>query len=110
MSITTEVAEVIGSDEELVIEVISEFVLQLHRHALEYRGMNGDFIGEELRTHIPPQAFYHFLGFLDYFAERYDWEPGSASEYLMRLGLRDDWSPYRDQMKGWHVARRLTGG
>lgn len=105
MSMCTEIAGALTIEEDLVRAVIGEFALQLHRHAIEYRGINGDFIGENLWTHINSQAFYHLLGFLDYFAERYSWEPGDASEYLLRLGQRSDWEPFRRQMEGWRPAR-----
>jgi hypothetical protein len=39
--------------------VIAEFTRQLHKRALEYKGFNGDFIGEQLWHEVPPQAFYH---------------------------------------------------
>jgi hypothetical protein len=84
--------------------------LQLHRHALEYKGGNGDFIGEDLWYQVDRQTFYHLLGFLEYFADRYSWDEGSASEYLLRLGSQEDWEPFNNQMKGWHVTRRHRSG
>lgn len=104
-TIISEVADNLGLDENMVDAVVADFALQLHRHALEYRGLNGDFIGEDLRYQVGPQAFYHLVGFLEYFAERYTWDPGSASEYLARVGSRRDWAPFRRQMEGWDPTR-----
>lgn len=103
-TITSEVADNTGLEQDTVRAVIAEFALQLHRHALEYRSMNGDFVGEVLWYHVGDQAFYHFLGFLDYFSDHYGWERGSAAEYLLRLGSRADWAPFHHQMEDWQFA------
>jgi hypothetical protein len=63
--------------------------------------VNGDYLGEELHYHIDKQAFFHILGFLDCFAERYSWDPGDFSEYLLRLGTSADWLPYSHQTEAW---------
>jgi hypothetical protein len=101
----SEIVSNLGYDEDVVRAVVAEFALQLHRRALEYRGGNGDFIGEELWPLVDRQTFYHLLGFLSYFATRYGWDENSASEYLLRLGSRADWAPFRHQMAGWQLAR-----
>ena len=101
----SEIASTLGCEAEVVRAVVAEFSLQLHRRALEYRGGNGDFIGEELWSLVDRQTFYHLLGFLTYFAEQYGWNDNSANEYLLRLGSRADWAPFRDQMTGWQLAR-----
>ena len=96
----------LGMEDSVVRQVVDEFLLQLHRRLHEYRGLNGDYVGEELHYQIGPQGFYHLLGFLDTFTERYRWEPGTANEYLLRLGSRADWAPYGHQMEGWSDSRR----
>jgi len=96
-----EIAENLRMQPEEVSHVVDEFLLQLHRRIFEYVGLNGDYIGEELHYHIGKQSFYHLLGFLDCFSRRYDWDEGSSSEYLLRLGNRADWLPYRHQMEAW---------
>jgi hypothetical protein len=103
-----EIAQNTGIDDDVVIHVANELMLQLHRRLFEYRGLNGDFIGEELHLQIGPQAFYHLLGFLDLFSDRYQWERGSATEYLLRLGRRADWAPFQHQMEGWRDARTAS--
>ena len=105
-----EIAAALGMDEEDVRPVLDEFMLRLHKCAHEYEGMNGDYVGEQLRFDIGPQAYYHLLGFLDLFANAYTWEPGTSGEYLLRLGRRSDWVPFRHQMEGWKVGRLVRVG
>lgn len=100
-SLLQEVAESLGKEPDEVAAIVDEFLLQLHRRFYEYKGLNGDYIGEELHYEINKQSFYHFLGFLDCFASRYNWESGSASEYLLRLGSSSDWLPFRHQIESW---------
>lgn len=100
-SLAHKIANEVGLEASDVERVIGEFCLQLHRGLIEYKGMNGDFLGEDLSLALSPQAFFHLLGFLDAFSERYDWEPGDASEYLARLGTRGHWAPFRHQCDGW---------
>jgi hypothetical protein len=105
-----ETASNLGLEDMVVRSVIDEFMLQLHRDLVEYQGMNGDYLGESLSLHLPNQAFFHLLGFLDRFSERYQWEPGTAHEYLARLGSRSDWLPFSHQLRGWvessHYGKR----
>lgn len=96
-----EIAENIGEEEAIVENVLNEFCYELHKRIFEYEGFNGDFIGEELPHIIPDQAFYHLLGFLQEFANKYGFDENSASEYLLRLGTRSTWLPYKHQMTGW---------
>jgi hypothetical protein len=103
--IVDEVADALEMERSEVSPVIDEFLLQLHKRALEYKGLNGDFIGENLHYEIGEQGFYHLLGFLAYFANRYVWNEGSSSEYLRRLGGSRRWSSYCHQMEGWNVVR-----
>lgn len=100
-SLIDEIAEGTGNEASVVVAVLQEFCLQLHKRLYEYRGFNGDYIGEEFRHEISDQAYFHFLGFLDVFAERYGWEKGSANEYLLRSGSRAQWLPYYHQTVGW---------
>lgn len=92
----------------VVHSVIGDFMLQLHRDLVEYEGINGDYIGESLSHRLPRQAFFHLLGFLDCFSERYGWQPGSAGEYLGRLGSRADWLPFAHQQEGWVKSSRYS--
>jgi len=84
-------------EDEAVSHVVDEFLLQLHRRLYEYRGLNGDYLSEELHYQIGPRGFYHLLGFLDTFSDRYSWEPGSAAEYLLRLGRPADRARHQHQ-------------
>jgi len=101
-----ETAANLGLEDTVVHRVIDEFMLQLHRDLVEYEGVNGDYIGESLSHHLSHQAFFHLLGFLDRFTERYGWQPGSAGEYLGRLGSRADWLSFAHQQEGWAESSR----
>lgn len=96
----------LGLDETMVSSVIDEFMLQLHRDMVEYEGLNGDYLGESLAHNLPKQAFFHLLGFLDRFSERYQWESETAHEYLLRLGRCADWLPFSHQLQGWVESSR----
>jgi hypothetical protein len=100
-NLISEIAENLSMEPSEVASVVNEFTLQLHKRLVEYKGLNGDYIGEDLHYQIDGQAFYHLLGFLDCFSDRYGWESGSATEYLLRLGTRADWLPYKHQMEAW---------
>lgn len=99
--LTLLVADNLSMEPEDVSAVVAEFMLQLHRRMVEYEGISGDYIGGDLQHDISPQAFFHFLGFLDRFSELYQWEPGTAIEYIERLFSTDDWLPYSHQLEGW---------
>lgn len=99
--VITEVAENTGVEADTVVAVTDELLLQLHRRFVEYNEGNGDVIGEELWHQLSPQAFYHLLGLLEEFNAHYEWGPGSANEYLRRLGSQSHWLPYRHQMEYW---------
>lgn len=96
-----DVAKNLGLERETVEAVVDEMMLQLHKQIFEYKGLNGDYIGETLHYQINEQAYYHLLGFLDQFSEKYIWDDRPANEYLLRLGGRIRWAPYRHQMLGW---------
>ena len=105
LPIISEIATNLGLEESEVRATVDEFMLQLHKRFVEYIGVNGDYLGEELNREIGNQAFFHFLGFLERFSIRYEWEQGTANEYLMRLGSRADWAPYSHQLKGWEKSK-----
>lgn len=100
-TLTADVAKYLSVEEELVASVIDEFLLRLHKGAVEYEGLNGDYVGESLHWSIAPQGFYHLVGFLEWFATCYSWDSGTASEYLLRLGGAARWAPFRHQRDGW---------
>lgn len=86
-----------GEEPAVVKRVIEEFCLGLRRGLDEYKGLNGDYIGEQLHWDISNRAFFHLLGFLDLFSEKYQWEPGSAREYVSRLFTEDEWKPFSQE-------------
>ena len=96
-SFVDQIAANAGEDPEVVSRVIEEFCLGLRRSLDEYKGINGDYIGEQLHWDISNRAFFHLLGFLDQFSEKYQWEPGSAREYILRLFSEDDWKPFSQE-------------
>lgn len=104
-TIANDIAKNLGLEPTDVESTLDEFMLQIHRRLFEYVGLNGDYIGEELHYQIGDQAFYHLLGFLDTFSDRYSWEPGSANEYLLRLSSRSRWAPFQHQTERWVRGR-----
>ena len=96
-SLVDQIAAISGEDPEVVSRIIEEFCLGLRRSLDEYKGINGDYIGEQLHWDISNRAFFHLLGFLDQFSEKYQWEPGSAREYILRLFTEDDWKPFSQE-------------
>ena len=96
-SFVDQIAATSGEDPEVVSRIIEEFCLGLRRSLDEYKGINGDYIGEQLHWDISNRAFFHLLGFLDQFSEKYQWEPGSAREYILRLFTEDDWKPFSQE-------------
>lgn len=108
-SILEVTAKNLGMEACEVASVIDEFMLQLHRKLVEYEGLNGDYIGEELHYSIGRQAYFHLLGFLDRFSERYQWERGTAVEYMARLFSPAEWRPFSHQLQGWKESSRYRG-
>lgn len=93
-SFIDKVAARAGQDPGVTCRIIEEFCLGLRRQLDEYKGINGDYIGEQLHWDIGNRAFFHLLGFLDQFSEKYQWEPGIAYEYVARLMGKDEWKPF----------------
>ena len=96
-SMTDRIAQKVGEDPALVGRVIEEFCLDLRKSLGSYKGLNGDYLGEQLHWEISTRAFFHLLGFLDEFSGKYQWEPGSAREYILRLYSEDDWMPFNEE-------------
>lgn len=96
-SFIDQIAANAGEDPDVARRVIEEFCLGLRRGLDEYKGINGDYIGEQLHWDISNRAFFHLLGFLDLFSEKYQWEPGSAREYVSRLFTEDEWKPFSEE-------------
>jgi hypothetical protein len=96
-SMKERIAEKVLTDTDLVGRVIEEFSLELRKELDGYKGINGDYLGEQLRWDIGARAFFHLLGFLDAFAGKYDWEPGLAREYIFRLYSENEWKPFADE-------------
>jgi len=103
MDIITELATRahIISDEQA--KGASEILLELlHKRLVEYRAnWNGDYLGEAAHYELSDKAFYHLLGFLDQFSKRYQWEEGDAYEYLSRLGPKERWETFYEDIANW---------
>lgn len=117
-SITDRIAEKVGNDPDLVGRIIEEFCLELRKGLDGYKGLNGDYLGEQLHWEISTRAFFHLLGFLDGFSGKYEWEPGIAREYILRLYSEEDWKPFSQeymtprsdtQTQAASVSRELIG-
>jgi len=96
-SFVHQIAASSGEDPAVVNRVIEEFCLALRRGLDEYKSINGDYIGEQLHWDVSSRAYFHLLGFLDQFSEKYQWEPGSAREYVSRLFTEDEWKPFSQE-------------
>lgn len=96
-SILHQVAASSGQAPAVVNRVIEEFCLALRRGLDKYKGINGDYIGEQLHWEVSSRAYFHLLGFLDQFSEKYQWDPGSAREYVARLYAEDEWKPFSEE-------------
>lgn len=99
-SFIDQIAANAGEDPAAVRRVIEEFCLSLRRGMDEYKGINGDYIGEQLHWDISSRAYFHLLGFLNLFSEKYQWEPESGREYILRLFSEDEWSPFSQEYFG----------
>lgn len=81
----------------------SEALLKaLHKRLVEYRGINGDYLGEMAHWELSERGFYHLLGFVEQLSIRYSWEEGSISEYLGRLPPIERWRALTEEIKDWH--------
>lgn len=96
-SFIDQIASDSGAEPAVVSRVVDELCLALRRGLDEYKGINGDYVGEQLRWDIGNRAFFHLLGFLDQFSEKYQWEPGTAREYVARLLPEDEWKPFSQE-------------
>lgn len=94
LSIVDRIAFNLGEDRDVVNRIIEEFCLSLRRGLDEYKGFNGDYIGEQLHWEISGRALFNLLGFMDQFSEKYEWEPGSAAEHIYRLFSANEWNSF----------------
>ena len=81
----------------------SEALLKaLHKRLVEYRGLNGDYLGERAHWELSEKGFYHLLGLVEQFSIRYSWEKGSISEYLGRLPPVERWKALAEEIRDWN--------
>lgn len=81
----------------------SEALLKaLHKRLVEYRGLNGDYLGEMAHWELSERGFYHLLGLVEQLSIRYSWEEGSISEYLGRLPPVERWKALAEEIKDWN--------
>lgn len=107
-SVINQIAAKLGEDPARVCPIVEEFCVALSRGLYEYKGLNGDYLGEQLHWEIGHRAFFHLLGFLDHFSEKYEWEPGSAREYILRLMSEEEWTPLSQEAADWKSGNRLA--
>ncbi len=91
-----QIAEEVRITREQVVRVLELFALETHRSFYELRC---DPIGE-LPWNTSSMSFFHLLGVLRSLAEMSDGE-FHPEEYLLRMGSREDWQPFSDQMASW---------
>jgi hypothetical protein len=81
---------------------ITDVILEeLHKRLAEYRGINGDYFGEEAHWELSERSFFHLLGIFDRLSTKYVWEPNSSSGYLLRLPPVNRWKLLDEEIKDW---------
>ena len=81
----------------------SEALLKaLHKRLVEYRGVNGDYLGEMAHWELSERGFYHLLGLIEQLSIRYSWEEGTISEYLGRLPPVERWKALAEEIGDWN--------
>jgi len=76
----------------------------LHKRFAEFRGVYGhrDYLGEKAYFELSEKGFYHLLGLLEQFSQRYpSWKLGDASEYLGRLPPVERWKKLTEEVQEW---------
>jgi hypothetical protein len=100
--IIEKVSQATETSPERVSAIVDNLFLQLHRQFYEYKGLNGDYIGEELHWQLSRMSYFHLMGSFRLLIERYTFdEPEEISEYLLRLALAKEWEIYSSQMNEW---------
>lgn len=102
LSILEEVAREAGISMDKARQASEALLKALHKRLVEYRGLNGDYLGEMAHWELSERGFYHLLGFIEQFSIRYSWEKGSISEYLGRLPPVERWKALAEEIKDWH--------
>lgn len=83
-------------------KVAEELLSELHKRFFE---ADSDYIGERAPFELSDRAFYHFLGMLEQFSEKYGWDKGSISQYLGRMPPVERWKELSKEMDGWENRR-----
>lgn len=100
--LSDKIAEETGFQKTEVLKIIDCLFLGLHKRFYE---CDGDYIGDQAIWDLGDRAFYHFLGMLEQFSEKYNWDKGSISEYLGRMPPCERWQELRKEMAGWEYKR-----
>lgn len=100
--LTEEVCQKTGATREQVNAIAEEVLVVLHRRFYE---AESDYVGERARYDLTERGFYHFLGILEQFSEKYEWDKGSITEYLGRMPPCERWHELRKEMDGWEYKR-----
>jgi hypothetical protein len=103
--ICSEIAEEAGISYDEAEQAAEALLAGLHRRLVEYRGLNGDYLGEMAHMELPERAFYHLLGFVEQFSTKYSWEKGIISEYLGRLPPVERWYALAEETSDWTWRR-----
>jgi cytochrome c oxidase assembly protein Cox11 len=85
-----------NKDPDEVTGFIGEFMQLMHK---EFYESNEDVVGAPMYYNLGPKGYYHFLGMIKCFSEKYD--EVYPEEYLLRLGITSDWKQYSDQIAEW---------
>lgn len=101
MDMLSEIASKVNCSPETVERVSEELFKELHRGMVEHVVGNVDYLASRVYFELPERSFYHLLGFLEQFSQRYDWPEGSINEYLGRMPPVDRWEKLSSEIRNW---------
>lgn len=87
-----------GAEKDLVRQVAEELLAGLHKRLKE---ADSDYIGQVADYDLGDRGYYHLLGLLEQFSKKYEWDAGTAGQYLGRMPPMERWKPHRDEMDKW---------
>lgn len=101
MNLISELAKRTSLSEEQA-RLASEVLLEmLHKRLVEYKDLNGNYLGDQAHYELPYKAYYHLLGFVERFSKCYLWSDGIICKYLMLLPPINRWTDLAREIADW---------